>query len=114
MKKPSPISGSRRGAWASWAVRSWKGEDCMNAKVLCSCALVLTVLSACPARAEELPAPTRYGGDPAPAPVPEEPPAHVPAPQGLSSWITYTRPDCCGPVGGQGPIKWELYGRTGP
>ena len=33
---------------------------------------------------------------------------------GLSSWITYSRPDCCGPIGGSGPINEELYIRTGP
>jgi hypothetical protein len=36
------------------------------------------------------------------------------APPGLSSWITYTRPDCCPPVGGDGPVKIELYAATGP
>ncbi len=33
---------------------------------------------------------------------------------GLSNWITYACPDCCGPVGGDGPIKEELYIDTGP
>jgi hypothetical protein len=40
-------------------------------------------------------------------------PASEPAPM-LSSWLTYSRPDCCGPVGGNGPIDAELYVRTGP
>lgn len=34
------------------------------------------------------------------------------APAGPSSWITYVRPCCCGPVGG-GPIRSELYLRSG-
>jgi len=34
-------------------------------------------------------------------------------PPHLSNWITYTRPDCCGPVGGDGPITYDLYLRTG-
>jgi hypothetical protein len=41
-------------------------------------------------------------------------PSGTAAPFGLSSWITYTRPDCCGPIGGDGPICAELYARTGP
>jgi hypothetical protein len=32
---------------------------------------------------------------------------------GLSQWITYSRPDCCGPIGGNGPICEELYIRSG-
>jgi hypothetical protein len=32
----------------------------------------------------------------------------------LSSWILNPRPDCCGPVGGNGPVLTELYVRTGP
>jgi hypothetical protein len=39
----------------------------------------------------------------------------VPAgPPGLSNYIMGYRPDCCGPVGGNGPILYELYARTGP
>jgi hypothetical protein len=42
------------------------------------------------------------------------PPAAKPAPR-LSDWITYTRPcGCCGPIGDDGPIRSELYVRTGP
>jgi hypothetical protein len=36
------------------------------------------------------------------------------APNQPSSWITYQRPGCCGPCGGNGPITYELYIRTGP
>jgi len=32
----------------------------------------------------------------------------------LSSWIQNYRPDCCGPVGGDGPVMTELYVRGGP
>jgi hypothetical protein len=35
-------------------------------------------------------------------------------PGGLSSYITYSRPDCCGPIGCDGPIMTELFARTGP
>ncbi len=31
----------------------------------------------------------------------------------LSSWINFSRPDCCGPIGADGPLMSELYVRTG-
>jgi hypothetical protein len=31
----------------------------------------------------------------------------------LSNWITYQRPGCCGPLGGDGPIQTETYVRSG-
>jgi hypothetical protein len=34
-------------------------------------------------------------------------------PHTLSNYITYQRPDCCGPIGGDGPIQLELYSRAG-
>lgn len=41
----------------------------------------------------------------------EGPPVFGP---GISSWIAYPRcGNCCGPVGGNGPIFMETYGRTG-
>ncbi len=33
---------------------------------------------------------------------------------GLSNWITYERPDCCGPIGTSMPILTEFYLRVGP
>jgi hypothetical protein len=30
------------------------------------------------------------------------------------NWMTYCCPECCGPVGGCGPIQYELFVRTGP
>jgi hypothetical protein len=38
----------------------------------------------------------------------------VNASAGLSDWLTYVKPGCCGPVGGWGPIMTELYVRNGP
>jgi hypothetical protein len=32
----------------------------------------------------------------------------------LSNWITNTQPGCCAPIGGNGPITYDLYLRTGP
>lgn len=34
-------------------------------------------------------------------------------PHALSHYITYQRADCCGPVGGDGPIQMETYARAG-
>jgi len=36
----------------------------------------------------------------------------LPASAGLSHWLTYTQPDCCGPLGGA-PILSEVYLRNG-
>src|SRR5262249_33565922 len=33
---------------------------------------------------------------------------------GLSSWIRYTRPCCCGPIGGRGPTFTPVYIPSGP
>jgi hypothetical protein len=44
-----------------------------------------------------------------PAPVP---PGAFAAP-GLSNWITYQRPGCCGSMGGDGPVQAETYVRAG-
>jgi hypothetical protein len=51
--------------------------------------------------------PAGPGPGPGPQPVPD-------APAGLSTYITYPIPGCCGPIGGDGPIHTELYVRTGP
>lgn len=51
---------------------------------------------------------------PSGSPAPEASPAAPAGPLSLSNWILYERgPGCCGPVGGDGPIGWELYMRTG-
>jgi hypothetical protein len=72
----------------------------MNVKAVLWWALVVTVLGASAAWAEEVPPSTTT-------------PPLAPKVQGLSDWITYTRPDCCGPIGRNGPIGYELYTRTG-
>jgi hypothetical protein len=56
---------------------------------------------------------------PAPAP-PLDPPPPIGQPLALpkgavaSPWIAYARPACCGPLGADGPITYEIYVRTGP
>jgi hypothetical protein len=57
--------------------------------------------------------PSATGETPAEPAAAANPPAQS-GPTGLSSWIQYYRPDCCGPVGGNGSIHYELYTYTGP
>jgi hypothetical protein len=101
----------------------------MSAKGIVTRAMILAVLGGWTARAvaqqssapgpEVLPAPTAPATTPLPAVMP--PPSQIPAAQaGLppgsvpDPWITYARPDCCGPLGRDGPIDSEVYLRTGP
>lgn len=94
----------------------------MNAKRACLVALVMTLAGVGAARAQYGTGPSGGAGSPPPAafpaPGPEPGPADapVPPPTGprLSDYILGTRPDCCGPIGGNGPIGTELYVRWGP
>ncbi len=95
----------------------------MNAKRACLVALVITLAGVGGARAQqygtgpyattEPPSPSTL---PAPGPQPGPVDAPVPPPTGprLSDYILGNKPDCCGPVGGDGPIATELYLRWGP
>jgi hypothetical protein len=94
----------------------------MNATRACLVALVITLAGVSAGRAQQpaygpanspsltppvLPAP---GAQPQPVDGPV-----VPAgPPRLSDYILGTRPDCCGPLGGDGVISTELYVRWGP
>ncbi len=31
----------------------------------------------------------------------------------VDPWVNYSRPGCCGPVGANGPIGWDIYARNG-
>jgi hypothetical protein len=90
----------------------------MNLKIigLCGMALVWVGASAVHAQYSKPPA-----GDSAttltdkPAPFPSNPPdSTLVSTSGLSSWITGNRQECLGPLGGNGPIRSELYLRVGP
>jgi hypothetical protein len=95
----------------------------MSTKMFFPCTLVLAVLSVCAIRAQDYRTTPGDFGPPAgvpldptrvPAPVPQEavaPPGA--AGPGLSRWMTYQRPECCGNVGCFGPIGAELYVLTG-
>jgi len=65
---------------------------------------------------ESLPAPTNLAPtQPAVPAVPATPPAGDAPPPGTVTdpWIDYTRPGCCGPIGGNGPIGSEWFLRNG-
>lgn len=91
----------------------------MSTKIVFPCSLVLAVLGGCLVSAQDYRAtPGDLGPPPgmildptrAPAPVASEamPLPQVAAP-GLSHWITYDKPECCGNVGCNGPIGAEIY-----
>lgn len=105
----------------------------MRTNILWPAALVLALLGDCAARAQappgQVPAPpgTDLGGPEELAPqgvyggigggrstaTGATPPEGLRAPVGLSNWITYTCPECCGPIGGCGPLGYEVYLRSG-
>src|SRR5262245_51818005 len=113
----------------------------MSAKTVFPSALLLTALSLCTARGQSpaqkgqpelLPGPKGVPGTAAPLmPAPALPspgaaaqtPPDGPAPSALpagpaspSAWITGANRagNCCGPLGGDGPVQTELFLRTGP
>lgn len=92
----------------------------MSAKTVFPCALVLALLGMAAARAQDVAAPPS-GRDAYSAPTAGAgagtgeavPPPSGPVPGQLSTWITYPRPGCCGPLGDR-PIATELFLRVGP
>src|SRR5262245_1268624 len=108
-------------------------EDCMNAKALCTCALVLAVLGEYAARADDPPKPTVAA--PGPAPAAQQPvmvyggsagagsaavggaqavPGHGAAPSCLGSWLGCGCQDAgCGSCGTGGCIFGEFHVATG-
>jgi hypothetical protein len=102
----------------------------MSAKASFPIAVLLTVLGLWNARGQDeatpiaggvesaapqeaLPAPRDIATMPAPQPDQAFPvPPSLTSP--MSSWIIHNQTDCCGPIGGSGPINTELFIRTGP
>src|SRR5438552_18503709 len=88
----------------------------MSPNRMFSCALVLAVLGVGTLRAqapsEPLP-PVTIDPYRLPEPGAAQGASPEPEPGRLSSWITYPRAGCCGPVGRDGPIMVELFTRTG-
>jgi hypothetical protein len=97
----------------------------MSTKMVFPGSLVLAIFGVCAIRAQDLPATTGiFDGPRSPTPGYQEvkpppqqdgsaAPADSPGPHRLSDWLSYTKRECCGPVGGDGPIFYELYLRTG-
>src|SRR5207244_4424375 len=94
-----------------------------STKIVFPCTLVLAVLGVCLAQAQDY---RGTPGDLGPPPGMQLDPTRVPAPAaqeavpalqgagpGLSRWMTYQRPECCGNVGCNGPIGAEIYVLTG-
>lgn len=90
----------------------------MSWKTVYPCALVLTVLGIGAVRAQErfppMPRDADAGPGTAAAAGEAAPSANVTPSAGLSDYILYTKHGCCGPVGGDGPIRGEFYLRSGP
>src|SRR2546423_1730904 len=89
----------------------------MSWKSVCPCALVLSVLGIGAVRAQTPfpPAPRAIDAGAAPVAATGDvtPASYVTPATGLSDWILGTHPGCCGPIGGDGPIRGELYLRSG-
>jgi hypothetical protein len=82
----------------------------MNTKLLVLGALLLAPLASLPCFAQELPvSPTPLGAAPAYTPAADSSSDSLLP----SNWIRYSQPDCCNQIGGSGPIKSELYVRSG-
>jgi hypothetical protein len=90
----------------------------MNVKTIALCSLALALMAASAARAQypRMPAsdasPTL--SDQPPVPFEPVPSSTTVSTNGLSNWIKYRGPECAGPIGGNGPIRSEIYVRTGP
>lgn len=89
----------------------------MSFKHVSLCTLVLSLLGSGAAHAQTSTLP--YGTPPVLQGPPPQPgqlltPQAPPPGQGLSSWILYNQPCCCGPVVDRQPMRYELYLRTGP
>jgi hypothetical protein len=90
-------------------------EEGMSARTVFPAALILSAIGMCVARGQSPYAPEAIlPRVPVPAVVPEDKTAPVDSPAAtLSPYITYQRPDCCGPIERKGPIALELYLRNG-
>jgi hypothetical protein len=133
----------RSTARAGLGETSWRDEDRMSAKAGFPCALMFTVLGLGAAQGADPSAPSAetvlqnpgaaagvpsmpaYPGTPSSPAMPSpsvqdmgvlQPTqgSDIAAQSGLSSWLRYTRYNCCGPIGAHGPIHTELYAQTGP
>jgi hypothetical protein len=92
----------------------------MSTKPVFPCALLLALAGVSAAPAGDFAAPPPGPLDSAPAPLLTSAQNEVPPPNAInpplppSRWVTYTCPECCGPIGGDGPIRMGIFLRTGP
>jgi hypothetical protein len=95
-----------------------EGENGMNLKTIGLCGIVLAVLGASAVHAQYSKPPVGDSGTPLidrPAAFPSGPPdSTMVSTAGLSNWITGIQQECMGPMGGNGPIRSELYLQAGP
>jgi hypothetical protein len=95
-----------------------EGENGMNLKTFGLCGMVLALLGASAVHAQSSKPSTRDSGTTLvdqPATFPSGPPdSTMVSTAGLSNWITGNQQECMGPMGGNGPIRSELYLRAGP
>ena len=90
----------------------------MHAKCACLVALMMTLAGVGAAHAQYPSGPASSPPSPLPTLGPTPAPVDAPLPPAtgprLSDYILGSNPDCCGPVGGDGPISTEIYVRWGP
>ena len=84
----------------------------MSVKSVCPCVLVLMLVGVSSAQEPYSSAQPPSPAEAAAGPNGAAPAGLVGAPGRLSSYLTYYKPDCCGPLGGR-TIGSELYFRTG-
>lgn len=85
----------------------------MNTKSVFLCSLVLAVYSYTPCSAQQLPVAATPLGAPPAVSADAGPPSYESSQFLPSNWIRYSQPECCNSIGCDGPIKTELYERTG-
>jgi len=92
----------------------------MSTKPVFPCALLLALLGASLVRAQDY-RPTPPDPIVAATQTPNmtgvnevPPPTEVFPPPQPDKWMCFTCPECCGPIGKNGPIRYELFVRSGP
>jgi hypothetical protein len=86
----------------------------MSTKMILPSALVLALLGTSALRAQDLsPMPTMLSATAATPPQDAAPTAHAESAISQPAWITYTKPECCGPIGRNGEIQTQLFIQSG-
>ena len=85
----------------------------MNTKSVFLCSLVLAISAYRPCGAQQLPVAATPMGTPPTLPADAISNSNESNQLTPSNWIRYSQPECCNSIGCNGPIKMELYERTG-